>query len=66
MINYEKLITADPMTLTRLLCHMNALCNGCPAYHGDHAYNQEFCRKELYSWLMGQEDERYWEGRTHE
>lgn len=62
MINYEKLITADPGQLTRLLCHMNQGCAGCPVYHGDDSYSKEFCRRELYCWLMGGEDEKYWEG----
>lgn len=61
MMNYKKIITATPAELAKILCYYSGGGGGCAACEGECIYNKEICTKELYSWLVGPEDESFWE-----
>ena len=62
MNNYKKFITATPAELAAIICYYASTAGGCAACEGECIYSKEICTKELYSWLMGTEDEAFWEG----
>lgn len=62
MINYKKFITASPRELANIICYYASRGGMCTVCKWDCIYNKEICTKELHSWLIGEEDKKFWEG----
>lgn len=62
LMNYKKFITASPRELANIICYYASVAGDCIGCKGDCIYNKAVCTNELYSWLMGAEDEAFWKG----
>ena len=48
---------AQPQQLANMMCYLAHDCETCPV---DKVPSQSECKRNLYEWLIGQEDKEFW------
>lgn len=62
MINLERILHSDPEELANMICYLCHDCVNCPVCGPEGPdTSMDTCRRNLYYWIMSQEDEPFWE-----